>query len=1019
MAFVAMWRLCLAVFALLSVLSSASDFDADVASIALRLDLSDSPSLSSDSAPLLAPITSASASPASLNPSRHHSMTDLIDDADTPSTPINPDTPSTHSWHSMQAAGTTFDMVRLSANAPFSPRIQPGLMYRTREIIYTQVGTGLRVRLGAGYLLLYEGAMTNRSGGATLSVENDVWISNDDGATWDLIAGRSEYGRSGPISAPGNQANTFVGRSGSNNCNDPLSDLTISIGGVNPLTGNSTTVAYSSYNGVNWQPNVGAFSPQRHFSSCDITERGDAIIIGGHFSAVNVPQDRLLNDIWRGAIGVANTGNAVVYTKVTDAAPFAAREEHLVLVGSSAGLKREVIYVIGGRVSCTNADCYAGIMSNDVWASSDEGTTWAAITAMAPFGPRWGHGGWINKDGALLVWGGLNTPTGQYINTVTQRDMWASFDGGYTWSQCATPNTAWIRGEQGVAVNRAGNLVLVSGYAYAENGVFQVRYNDVWRSAFSVENTTALAVRCGGRSRIPAAGVGLRVWPNRPVVPTNTLTFTAVTLRAPWSPRFKPGLLLMSEPVTYKTAEGLSASTGRDWLLFYEGMGIVYNAQNQNENDVYGSADNGTTWQLLSGVARRGQMGNLDSAFAQSSFAGSILSANCEDPLSDDVYTIAGTRWNQSAIGFFGTTQVWWSPNALQWTLRSGRTLEPARTGAACDVGHSHNLLVVGGQALYPGGPALTYLNDVWTSTNKGQTWMRTNTRAPFPGRSRHTMQIARSERYNVDLVFVVGGQTATNGAVDSLNDVWVSSNGGSTWMQVQRAATWAKRWGHSVVVTSAGAMVLAGSNSGSDMWASFNGGARWTQCQLQAGQTVTENSPAVQLTADERLIVGSGYPRTDLWLSDQSLADPQRLARMCQGTVPENGVGLYVESWAWVPSEGDSSSGGDMPAPTPSSGLSAGVVVLIVLAVLVGVTVLYMLWRHQQKTGSWNPMAAAKETSGPSEDVGSAGALGAGQRSAGRDVGPGMRRWWRSGAEGWARKEGGRGVGGGEWGVA
>ena len=163
-------------------------------------------------------------------------------------------------------------------------------------------------------------------------------------------------------------------------------------------------------------------------------------------------------------------------------------------------------------------------------------------------------------------------------------------------------------------------------------------------------------------------------------------------------------------------------------------------------------------------------------------------------------------------------------------------------------------------------------------------------------------MQSARSERYNVDLVYVAGGTTAANGVPGgNLNDVWVSSTGGVTWMQLQKAATWSKRWGHSVVITSAGAMVLVGGAASpfddggpSDVWASFNCGARWTQCRLQAGQTVTADSPAAQLTADERFIVGSGYPRTDLWLSDQSLSDPQRLARMCQGSIPKVGVGLY-----------------------------------------------------------------------------------------------------------------------------
>ena len=189
-----------------------------------------------------------------------------------------------HTMRPLQA-GSQFTMQRRTSMAPWSPRIQPGLMYRSREITYTQAKTGLRVRLGAGYLLMYEGGMTNRTGVVTYSIENDVWISNDDGITWDLIAGRSEYGPSGPTSSPNNNGVTFDARSGSNNCNDPASDLIISLGGNNATTLSSTSSTYYSYTGVNWQLNnpltTPTWAPIRHFSSCDITERGDVMLIGG------------------------------------------------------------------------------------------------------------------------------------------------------------------------------------------------------------------------------------------------------------------------------------------------------------------------------------------------------------------------------------------------------------------------------------------------------------------------------------------------------------------------------------------------------------------------------------------------------------------------------------------------------------------------------------------------------------------------------------------------------------------
>ena len=188
------------------------------------------------------------------------------------------------------------------------------------------------------------------------------------------------------------------------------------------------------------------------------------------------------------------------------------------LVANAPHLKREIVYVIGGKVTCTNSDCYDGMNSNDVWASSDAGETWAAVNARPPFGPRWGHGGWVNKDGVLIMWGGLNALNGLYGSTTTYREVWASFNGGYDWHLCPTPpNALFLRGEQGATVNANGQLIMVGGYAYAENGQPQVRYNDVWRTDFSVENTEALAQRCGGASVvIPPEGVGMRRWRGQP-----------------------------------------------------------------------------------------------------------------------------------------------------------------------------------------------------------------------------------------------------------------------------------------------------------------------------------------------------------------------------------------------------------------------------------------------------------------------------------------------------------------------
>ena len=390
------------------------------------------------------------------------------------------------------------------------------------------------------------------------------------------------------------------------------------------------------------------------------------------------------------------------------------------LVANAPHLKREIVYVIGGKVTCTNSDCYDGMNSNDVWASSDAGETWAAVNARPPFGPRWGHGGWVNKDGVLIMWGGLNALNGLYGSTTTYREVWASFNGGYDWHLCPTPpNALFLRGEQGATVNANGQLIMVGGYAYAENGQPQVRYNDVWRTDFSVENTEALAQRCGGASVvIPPEGVGMRRWPGNPTVPADTLTFSPLTRRAPWSPRIQPALLLMSSAQTYiNPTDGSSGTTGPNWLLLYEGSLTAGTGPQSNENDVYASVDGGKTWVLISGIARLGQQGDKYSAYPDSSFRATSGAGNCEDPRTDDVYATGGIRSYNATYSEY-SSEVWHSSDAVHWRLVNGRSFAPGRYFHSCDVDNQGRIYIIGGRTQGP--VATSLLNDIWTSTNKG-----------------------------------------------------------------------------------------------------------------------------------------------------------------------------------------------------------------------------------------------------------------------------------------------------------
>ena len=316
------------------------------------------------------------------------------------------------------------------------------------------------------------------------------------------------------------------------------------------------------------------------------------------------------------------------------------------------------------------------------------------------------------------------------------------------------------------------------------------------------------------------------------------------------------------------------------------------------------------------------------------------------------------------------------STDAIHWRQSTGRSFSPARHFTSCDVDTRSQVFLAGGAYFdesQPSGSA--YLNDVWSF--KGQSWTRVTGRAPFAARSEHVLQVARSEVYDTDLLYVSGGFTI---AGDTLNDVWVSSDSAVSWTQLTSRAAWSKRWGHGAAITAAGVFIVIGGtpatkgangNSAADMWASFDGGVRWSSCRVPSNAPFIRGEQGVSLTADERLLVGSGYQYinagqqridySDLWRSDVSLADPATVARYCSGALPEAGVGLRgVEGWD---SSGSGTGGSGSPdADTGSSaGLSAPVIGLLV-AIGVGLVLAAFLYirRRAGATGAFWPFTGS-----------------------------------------------------------
>ena len=160
-------------------------------------------------------------------------------------------------------------------------------------------------------------------------------------------------------------------------------------------------------------------------------------------------------------------------------------------------------------------------------------------------------------------------------------------------------------------------------------------------------------------------------------------------------------------------------------------------------------------------------------------------------------------------------------------------------------------------------------VNDVWRSSNDGETWVRVC--AP-------RQPAMWSPRGSSTAVVLPGGDVLLMGGYDEhsrLSDVWRSADGGATWTEVCHAAPWGNRSSHvSVVLADGTVLVMGGSGNGAcdDVWSSADGGATWTQVCEHAGWSGRRAFAAVVLANGDIVIMGGkgsdSAGSNDVWKS-------------------------------------------------------------------------------------------------------------------------------------------------------
>jgi PKD repeat protein len=195
-------------------------------------------------------------------------------------------------------------------------------------------------------------------------------------------------------------------------------------------------------------------------------------------------------------------------------------------------------------------------------------------------------------------------------------------------------------------------------------------------------------------------------------------------------------------------------------------------------------------------------------------------------------------------------------------------TLKNASSGWTARNGHSSVALPDGSIVLMGGvdATAIHYRNDVWRSTDQGSTWTQMNTSAGWTPRV-HFKSVAMSD----GSIVLMGGQE--NGLNNYLNDVWLSSDKGLTWTQVKYndGNGWTARNGHSSVATPDGSIVLTGGGPGTwlnDTWQSTNYGATWTLKHASSGWARRTLHTSVAMSDGSIVLMGGGGggTRNDVW---------------------------------------------------------------------------------------------------------------------------------------------------------
>ena len=147
-----------------------------------------------------------------------------------------------------------------------------------------------------------------------------------------------------------------------------------------------------------------------------------------------------------------------------------------------------------------------------------------------------------------------------------------------------------------------------------------------------------------------------------------------------------------------------------------------------------------------------------------------------------------------------------------------------ARADASSVVLPDGHIVLTGGYGGYP-------RDEVWRSADNGTSWSEVNTSPGWDARSGQSTVVMPDKS-----IVLTGGY---NGNYME-NDVWRSTDEGTTWTEVNASAGWTGRAYHSSVALPDGNLILMGGQNNheaylNDVWRSTDEGSTWTEVNASA----------------------------------------------------------------------------------------------------------------------------------------------------------------------------------------